>query len=71
MAERGVLASSPGEALNLALQGLQVDLKCVEHFKAFTERPESLSAFSADAQWSDCIGADRSVKDVWREKLRA
>lgn len=68
MSERGVLAMTPGEALDMALRSLQVDLSRVESFKSWTERPESLDAFSPDAQWQDCIGAGKSVKDAWERR---
>jgi hypothetical protein len=65
MAERGVQASTPGQALDLVLQSLQIDPVQVEKFKSWTERPNSIDAFSPTAQFFKCVGASGSVRDIW------
>jgi hypothetical protein len=69
MAERGVLAMDPGEALNNVLISLQVDLTRINSFKSFVSKPDELSEFSEDAQFLTCINTKHSVKDIWSKRF--
>lgn len=68
MSERGVLAMSPGNALDDAVSALGVDQTKVHSFKSLVWRPEALTDFSDDAQFLACIGSKHSVRDVWNKR---
>jgi hypothetical protein len=65
MAERGVLAMTPGQALDDTITHLGIDLTRIDSFKAWTQRPSALADFSEDAQFLACLGSKHSVRDVW------
>lgn len=68
MAERGVLAMSPGQALDDVLTHLQVDLTKAYQLKTWVAKPQELSDFSHDAQFCDCVGSRYTVRDVWAKR---
>jgi len=68
MAERGVLAMSPGQALDDVLSHLQVDQTRISSLKCFTTKPQELDEFTMDAQFLHCIGTNRSVQDIWTKR---
>ncbi len=61
MSERGILAMTPGEALDSVLGNLQIDQTRVSSLKTLVSRPESLEEFSADAQYM--------IKALWESRL--
>lgn len=71
MSERGVLAMTPGQALDDVVTSLQVDLTKIDSFKTWTEKPNQLDSFSYDAQFMKCINSHHTVKDVWFKRYEA
>lgn len=71
MSERGVMAMTPGQALDDVFSHLQVDLTKIDSFKAWTMRPDKLDDFSYDAQSLMCLGTNHTVKDVWFKRYEA
>lgn len=69
MSERGVFAMTPGQALDQVLENLAIDLSKVNSFKTQTEKPEQLDAFSYDAQFMNCLGTGRTVRDIWSKRF--
>lgn len=69
MAERGVIAMTPGQALNDVLDNLQVDLSKVQSFKTWTARPDSLDDFTEDAKFFNCINTKYTVRDYWSKRF--
>ena len=68
MSERGVMAMTPGEALDSVISHLQIDQTRIHSFKAWTAKPMQLSDFSEDCQFLNCLGTGRSVKDIWLKR---
>lgn len=71
MQERGVLAMTPGQALDDTVSSLQIDLTRIDSFKAWTTKPSALDDFSYDAQFLTCLGSRHTVKDVWFKRYEA
>ena len=68
MAERGILAVTPGEALDQTLVHLAIDQTKIQRFKAWTEIPDKLSDFSEDTQMLSCPGTRYTVKEIWHKR---
>ncbi len=68
MAERGVLAMTPGQALDSTLQHLQIDQTKCHSFKAWTQKPEALTDFSEDALFQECVGSNYTLRDIWSKR---
>jgi len=71
MAERGILAMTPGEALDQTLSHLQIDQTKITSFKSWTEIPTQLDSFSYDTQDMMCIGTRYTIKDFWTKRYEA
>lgn len=71
MAERGVKAMTPGQALNDVLDALQVDQSRIESLKCMVSKPRELDEFSEDAKFMACVGTSHSVKDIWNKRYGA
>lgn len=68
MAERGVLAMTPGQALDDVIGNLNIDRTRITGLKCNVELPSRLDAFGEDIQLLDCINSHGSVADVWRAR---
>jgi hypothetical protein len=69
MSERGVLAMTPGQALDETLSHLRIDHSKIHSFKSWTEKPDKLDAFSYDAQNLACLGSTRTVREIWTKRF--
>lgn len=68
MAERGVKAMTPGQALDDVLSALQVDQSRIDSLKCMVSKPRELDEFSEDAKFLACVGTNMTVKDVWLKR---
>jgi hypothetical protein len=68
MAERGVWAMNPGEALNTALDHLMIKPYLVKSLKTIVEKPDELASFSYDAQNMICLGTRYTVQEIWQKR---
>lgn len=66
--ERGVLAMSPGQALDDAFSALQIDRTQIYDLKCWVEQPASLDSFGFDAQYMYAVNSDRQLKDLWNSR---
>ena len=71
MAERGILAMTPGQALDETLVHLEIDQTKITSFKCWTEVPDRLDNFSEDAQYMKCLNTSYSVRDFWTKRYEA
>ena len=69
MAERGVKAMTPGQALDDVLSALQVDQTRIQSLKCLVSKPTELDEFSEDAKFMACIGTSHTVKDIWSKRF--
>lgn len=68
MAERGVLAMTPGQALDDVLVNLGIDQRRISSLKIWVELPEKLETFCYDAQLMNCVNTNSNLKDLWQQR---
>ncbi len=69
MSERGILAMTPGQALDETLVHLEIDQTKITDFKSWTEKPNKLSIFSEDAQDMNCLNTRYTLKEIWQKRF--
>ncbi len=68
MQERGVLAMTPGEAIDIFIRETNLVMHKVYSFKCWVSKPDELKDFSHDALILNAIGSELSVQDLWKRK---
>ncbi len=66
--ERGVLAMTPGQALDDVMTALKVDRTQINSLKIWVEDPIALDIFHTDTQSMIAINSSMSVRDLWNRK---
>lgn len=66
--ERGVYAMTPGQALDEAINKLNISPIHTYSFKTWVNKPESIQEFARDAFNLPVIGSDMRLEDLWRRK---
>jgi hypothetical protein len=67
--ERAAFAMSAGEALNMVLWDLKVDMSKIHSFKSLVWIPEALEDFGRDALSLPVSGCpDTDLKDLWNAR---